>query len=421
MNTLKYYLFGALLLSASNTAFSDSRFNCNTLHLQNAEPLIEDMIDRILTIGNIHQKYNVCRMPYSSNATAVIYEKKRVIAYDPAYLNLLAAESGEMHWGKVTVLAHEIGHHILRHTDKSESLRKLPEWKRLSIHRKFELQADQFAGKVLANMGASLSNTQALIRLLKIHKNVSLSAHPDADKRVAAVTRGWNIGCQQAGRECNSQIAKNRATRKNYQSPLGRAATANYSRFMRQADALKGTKVDRKYCNLYASLAVHQTNRSIQHKCGFNVGSYGSPWSRVAAPQSNWCMKVSSYATSREAKFRETKLASCIAKNQQRNRANSTRNPTNRKTTPNYRRFIQWSKKLNGQRASRAYCTSYAKLATQQTKRNNQYHCGFNRGDTANRWSSAFAPQFNWCLQVRPSITAGEASYRENKLAVCVR
>ncbi len=30
------------------------------LQLQNAEPLIENMIDRILTIGKIRQQYNVC-------------------------------------------------------------------------------------------------------------------------------------------------------------------------------------------------------------------------------------------------------------------------------------------------------------------------------------------------------------------------
>ena len=421
MNTLKYCLLGVLLLSTSNIAFSDSRFNCNTLQLQNAEFLIQNMIDRILTIGNIHQKYNVCRLPDSSNAAAVIYQNRRVIAYDPAYLNQLADQSGEMHWGKITVLAHEIGHHILGHTDTMEGLKRLPKWKRLSIQRQYELQADQFAGKVLATMGASLNNTQALIRILKVHQKEAFSTHPDANKRVAAVTRGWNTGCQQVGRDCNSRRAKNRSRHKNYQSPLGRGATANYSHFMQQADTLKGVKVNRHYCNLYASLAVHQTNRSLQYKCGFNVGSYGSPWNRAAAPQSDWCMKASAHATSREAKFRETKLASCVARNQQPSRVQAARTPSGRKATQHYHRFIQLAKKLKGQRVNRAYCNLYASVATHQTRRNNQYRCGFNLGDTANRWSSAFAPQSNWCMQVRPSITAGEATYRENKLASCVR
>jgi hypothetical protein len=425
MIPLKYCLLGTLLLSASHTTFADSRFSCNTLQLQNAEPLIENMIDRILTIGKIRQQYNVCRLPNSSNAAAMIYQKKRVIAYDAAYLNQLAHQSGEMHWGKITVLAHEIGHHIHRHTDKLPALQKLPRMRQLALRRQYELQADQFAGKVLANMGASLSSTQALIRVLKLHQKVALSTHPDANKRVNAVTQGWNIGCRQAGSNCNSKIYKPngryKINQKNIQSPLGRNATAHYRRFMQQAETLKGARVNRNYCNLYASLAVNQTTRSQQYKCGFNVGSYGSPWNKAAAPQSNWCMKASAHATSKEAKFRETKLASCVARKQQRSKQQPTHSPLGRKATKNYDRFIQHSKKLKGQRVSRAYCNLYASVATYQTRRNNQHRCGFNLGDTANRWSPAFAPQSNWCMQVRSSITAGEATYREKKLSTCIR
>jgi hypothetical protein len=422
MNYFKYPLLGALLLGASNTAFADSRFSCNTLQLQNAEPLVENMIDRILTIGNIHQQYNVCRIAKYSNASAIIYQKKRIIAYDPAFLNQLSHQAGEQHWGKVTALAHEIGHHILQHTDRMANLQKLPKAKRLSIQRQYELQADQFAGKVLANMGAPLSSAQALIRILKVHQNVALSDHPDANKRVAAVTRGWNMGCQQAGSNCNSQKYKHTASRKDFRSPLGRGATANYSRFMQQAETLKGvSRVNRNYCNLYATLAVNQTNRSLQYKCGFNVGSYGSPWNRTVAPQSNWCMQASAHATSREAKFRETKLASCVAKNQQRPKQQAVYSPLGRKATKNYTRLIQLSKTLEGKRVNRAYCNLYASVATYQTMRNKQSRCGFDIGDTVNRWSSAFAPQSNWCMTTRSSITAGEATYREKKLASCIR
>ena len=424
MIPLKYSLLGALLLSISNTIFADARFSCNALQLQNAEPLIENMIDRILTIGKIRQQYNVCSFPNSSNAAAMIYQKKRIIAYDSVFLNQLARQSGEMHWGKITVLAHEIGHHIYAHADKLLTQKKLPQIKQLALRRQYELQADEFAGKVLANMGASLSNTQALISMLKIHQEEVFSTHPDANKRVNAVTKGWRIGCKQAGSNCNSQKykanGKNKINKKNIQSPLGRGATAGYSRFMQQAEILKGTTVNRNYCNLYASLAVNQTTRSQQYKCGFNVGSYGSPWSRAVAAQSNWCMKASAYATSKEAKFRETKLASCITRKQQRPKQQLTQSPLGRKATKNYDQFIRHSKKLKGKHVNRAYCNLYASVAIHQTKRNNQYHCGFNLGDTANRWSLVFAPQSNWCMKVRSSITAGEAIYREKKLSTCI-
>lgn len=418
---LKYSLLGILLLSVSNTAFADKRFSCNTLGLKNATPFIENIIDRILTIGNIRQQYNVCSVAKYSNASAIIYQNKRIIAYDPVFLKRLSDRSGEPYWGKVTALAHEIGHHLHKHTDRLEGLQKLPKMKRLAIQRQYELQADQFAGKVLAHMGAALSSTQALIRTLKVHKNTSLSDHPDARKRVIAVTHGWNIGCQQAGSDCNSKKYKGQRTQQAIISPMGRQATSHYNRFMQQAENLKGVRVHRAYCNLYASLAVQQTKRSLQYQCGFNVGSYASPWSKAYAPQSDWCMKGSAYATSKEAKFRETKLASCVARKKKTANQRTAHSPLGRKATPNYINFMQQAKKLKGVRVNQGYCNLYASLAVQQTRRNQQHHCGFDIGDRANQWSPLWKAQSNWCMTTRASITSNEAKFRETKLASCIR
>ncbi len=316
MNNLNCFLLATVLLSYSNTALADQRFSCNTEQLNNAEPLVENIIDRILTIGNIKQRYYICRLPHSKNAIALIYKNKRIIAYDAAFIDRLSRKAGEQYWGRVAALAHEIGHHIYRHTDKLEKIQRLPKLKSLAIQREYELQADQFAGRVMANMGASLDNSQALISTLTIHRNEIFSDHPDVNKRISRVTLGWNIGCQQARSNCNSQKYKHRKNQQVLQSPLslvGKKETPNYLRFMQQAEKLKGALVNQAYCNLYASLAVQQTKRSQQHHCGFNIDTpTASQWSTAFAPQANWCMQASAYATANEAKFRETKLADCI-------------------------------------------------------------------------------------------------------------
>ncbi|MCK5812699.1 MAG: hypothetical protein KAH03_00505 [Cocleimonas sp.] len=421
MTFLNYSLLGVFLLSASNTAFSDQRFSCNTSGLKNAEPFIENLIDRILTIGNIRQHYNVCSVAKYSNASAMIYQNKRIIAYDPVFLNRLSRRAGEPHWGKVTALAHEIGHHLQGHTDKLDDLQRLPKMKRLAIQRQYELEADQFAGKVLAHMGAALSSTQALIRTLKVHQNVTLSDHPNAKKRVIAVTRGWSIGCQQVGRDCNSKKYKGNRSQGVIVSPMGRKETPHYSRFMQQAENLKGVIVNRAYCNLYASLAVQQTTRSLQYQCGFNVDSYASPWSRAYSPQSDWCMKGSAHATSKEAKFRETKLASCVSRKQKKSNQQAIHSPLGRKATANYVNFMRQAKKLKGIRVNRNYCNLYASLAVQQTRRNQQHQCGFDIGDRANQWSPLWKAQANWCMTTRVAVTSNEAKFRETKLASCIR
>lgn len=299
-----------LLFLGVSSINADQRFSCNTLQLNNAEPLVEDMIDRILTIGNIKQDYHICRLPHSANAAAVIYDNKRVIAYDPVFLHRLALQANEQYWAKVMILAHEIGHHRFHHTDKLSELSHLPEDKRNEIQREYELQADTFAARILANMGASLDNTRALITSLTLHVDESESTHPSANHRNSAVTQGWNTGCQEAGNDCNSHHKT--AQRDKKYSPLGRNATTNYMQFIRYANRLKGKRVNRHYCNQYATLAVKQTRRSQQAQCHFNVNIPNGQWSTSFTPQVNWCMKSSAYATTNEAQFRETKLASCV-------------------------------------------------------------------------------------------------------------
>jgi hypothetical protein len=130
-------------------------------------------------------------------------------------------------------------------------------------------------------------------------------------------------------------------------------------------------------------------------------------------------MKASAHATFRETQFRETKLASCIAHNKQQAKQRIT--TTNNKTTANYVRFIQQSRRLNGLRVNRAYCNLYASLAAGQTRRNMHHHCDFEIGDTVNRWSTVLKPQSDWCMTMRADITAGEAIFRERKLDSCIR
>jgi hypothetical protein len=165
---------------------------------------------------------------------------------------------------------------------------------------------------------------------------------------------------------------------------------------------------------------VQQTKRSLQYQCGFNVGSYASPWSKTYAPQSDWCMKGSAYATSKEAKFRETKLASCVARKKQNPNQRTANSPLGRKATANYVNFIQQAKKLKGVRVNRGYCNLYASLAVQQTQRNQQHRCGFDISDRANQWTLLWQTQSNWCMTARASITSSEAKFRETKLAYCI-
>ena len=236
---------------------------------------------------------------------------KRYIIYDPIFINDIASQSGDYDWAQIAIFAHEIGHQVLGHVLKDVTT--------VLVQRQLELQADKFAGVVLAHWGASLSNSQALMRSLKVYDHAGISDHPNSDQRVAAMTLGWEEGCTEMGSECNSPLAKVHGGSNQMLTndlPDGYTPTANYTQFIQWANRLKGALINEEYCQQYVTLAIAQANSSIQHKCGYEASGYGESkqWSKNEPEQFKWCMGASAYATEREAKFREKKLAKCVVK-----------------------------------------------------------------------------------------------------------
>jgi tetratricopeptide (TPR) repeat protein len=81
-------------------------------------------------------------------------------------------------------LAHEIGHHLNGHT-LSKALN-------LAEQRKRELEADEFSGFVMCKIGATLAQSKAAISTVANNDDDSNSDHPSLDKRIAAITKGYN-------------------------------------------------------------------------------------------------------------------------------------------------------------------------------------------------------------------------------------
>ncbi|TCJ16553.1 membrane-binding protein [Flaviaesturariibacter flavus] len=112
------------------------------------------------------------------NAAAVIYGGQRYILYNPTFIDELVQRTGNK-WAAVSVLAHEIGHHLDGHTVTSAGSQ--PE---------LELEADEFSGLVLHRMGASLADAQAAMRT--IASDAATRTHPGRSDRLTAIARGWN-------------------------------------------------------------------------------------------------------------------------------------------------------------------------------------------------------------------------------------
>lgn len=111
------------------------------------------------------------------NAAAVVYGGKRYLLYNPRFLAAVN-RAGHTDWGGISILAHEMGHHLNGHTLRAGGSQ--PE---------DELEADEFSGFVLRRLGASLAQAQAA--MAAVSPSTGSATHPGRAPRLAAINRGW--------------------------------------------------------------------------------------------------------------------------------------------------------------------------------------------------------------------------------------
>ncbi|GAB2531265.1 M48 family metalloprotease [Rufibacter soli] len=135
-----------------------------------------DIIAEIIDVVGLKARFEV-RAANVPNAAAVIMNGQRYILYNENFVNSLN-NAVRTDWAGVSILAHEIGHHLNGHTLSQTG----------SNHRD-ELEADEFSGFVLRKMGASLSEAQVAIGVLADEEDTY--THPGKSARLAAISKGW--------------------------------------------------------------------------------------------------------------------------------------------------------------------------------------------------------------------------------------
>jgi tetratricopeptide (TPR) repeat protein len=150
----------------------------------------DDALKRIL--GTIGASKRFVLQPCSNiaNAKATSYKGIRYILYDPDFMNTLNYGND---WGNLFILAHEVGHHINGHTlDWVLYAAEVVEPKTLGQIRQQELEADEFAGFVLAKLGGPISAANQVISKISNNSDDSYNTHPSRNKRLNAVAIGYN-------------------------------------------------------------------------------------------------------------------------------------------------------------------------------------------------------------------------------------
>jgi hypothetical protein len=141
-----------------------------------------DIIKEIIEVVGLQPRFQVQEADVE-NAAAVIYGGQRYILYNRQFLAAVN-NAVKTDWAAISILAHEIGHHLNGHT-----------LSRGGSNPSDELEADEFSGFVLRKMGASLAESQAAINLLSQER--SSHTHPGRSVRLASISKGWHNADEQ--------------------------------------------------------------------------------------------------------------------------------------------------------------------------------------------------------------------------------
>lgn len=137
----------------------------------------ERVVDRILKPIGLMRNFKVIECSNTDNCFATVLKGQRFIVYDGAFMQRIE-EQTDTDWSAISIMAHEIGHHLQGHTidGRGEQPQK-------------EIEADRFSGFVLHQLGSSLE--QATVAVKALGDEHATSTHPAKPARIDAIRKGW--------------------------------------------------------------------------------------------------------------------------------------------------------------------------------------------------------------------------------------
>ena len=133
-------------------------------------------INRALAIS---PEFDVFILEGDDNAFATIANGRRILAIDLGFVDRLNRKVGT-DWAAISIIAHEVGHHIEGFSPGS------------SLQR--ELNADYWSGQVLQRLGSS--RRAATRAILTVGTDSDTATHPNRWDRAEKIWQGWDDASQ---------------------------------------------------------------------------------------------------------------------------------------------------------------------------------------------------------------------------------
>ena len=183
--------------SQESTTFAERKLGkelCESKYLKSfsQEKEAYDALNKILSTIGAKRRFVVQSCENISNAAAITIKGINYIYYNKKFIEKI--NSNNNYWINMTILAHEVGHHINQHTnDAILIINNIIDKSSLLESRKMELDADYFAGFVLAKLGAKLNDATEVYNQ-ESNEDDTYSTHPSKSKRIDAITKGYYAG-----------------------------------------------------------------------------------------------------------------------------------------------------------------------------------------------------------------------------------
>ena len=160
--------------SQNISSFSGNAIEDDVYIFNPSDQAISD-VNRITSIIGIESNFELFAANVPHTASALL-EKRRLILYSEFFMSELSLETGN-DLAALSILAHEIGHHLNGHLFKATNSKEL------------ELEADMFSGYIMERLGASLQEAQWAV--LKLAPKDGTASYPALQERLHAVKSGW--------------------------------------------------------------------------------------------------------------------------------------------------------------------------------------------------------------------------------------
>ena len=151
---------------------------------------VERLVAQIVEKFGMKNRFLIIPCDRTPNAQATIDQNGRpYILYNPEFLKSVKSlnftstsfPSNMTNWETITVLAHEIAHHLNYHLVNPH-----PD----ATFRSMELEADETAGFILYKLGATLEESQRAMKSASVSIEGSYT-HPPRAQRLEAIRKGW--------------------------------------------------------------------------------------------------------------------------------------------------------------------------------------------------------------------------------------